>query len=69
MTIQITGDAKEIADLILTIHEQRRKLVWCYEKAPEETHTLTVDEMPKSDCGYMSKEKLLELLRKENEAK
>ncbi len=65
MTIQITGDAKEIADLILTIQEQRRKLVWRYEKAPEGTHTLTVDEMARPDCSYLSKERLHEVLREE----
>lgn len=69
MTIQITGDAKEIDDIILTIQEQRRKPVWRYEKAPEETpeetHTLTVDEMARPDCSYLSKERLHEVLREE----
>ena len=65
MTIQITGDAKEIADLILTMQERRRKLIWCYDKAPEKTHTLTVDEMARPDCSYLSKERLHEVLREE----
>lgn len=67
MTIQITGDAKEIVDLILAIQERRGRLIWRHGKAPEKTHTLTVDEMPGPDYSYLTKERLHEVLREDKE--
>ena len=53
MTIQITGDAKEIAALVLAIQERRGELLFRHEQAPKETHTLTVDEMGKPNFGML----------------
>ena len=53
MEITICGDAKEIAALVLALQERQGKLIWCHEKAPEKTHTLTVDEMPGPDFGML----------------
>ena len=69
MTIQITGDAKEIAALVLAIQERRGELIFRHEQASEETHTLTVDEMARPSCSYLSEEMLHKVLREENEAK
>lgn len=65
MTIQITGDAKEIAALVLAIQERRGELLFRHEQAPEETHTLTVDEMPGPDFSFLRPEDLPRVLATE----
>ena len=65
MTIQITGDAKEIAALVLAIQELQGKLIWRHEQVPEETHTLTVDEMPGPDFSFLRTEDLPRVLATE----
>lgn len=66
MTIQITGDAKEIAALVLAIQERRGKLIFRHEQAPEKTHTLTVAEMARPDFGYLRPEDLPQVLATES---
>lgn len=65
MTIKITGDAKEIAALVLAIQERQGKLIWHNEKVPEKTHTLTVDEMPGPDFSFLRPEDLPRVLATE----
>lgn len=65
MTIQITGDAKEIAALVLAIQERRGELLFRHEQAPEKTHILTVDEMPGPDFSFLRPEDLPRVLATE----
>lgn len=67
MTIQITGDAKEIAALVLAIQERRGELLFRHEQAPEETHTLTVDEMARPNFGFLRPEDLPQVLATESD--
>lgn len=67
MTIQITGDAKEIAALVLAIQERRGKLIFRHEQASEETHTITVDEMGRPDFSFLRPEDLPQVLATESD--
>lgn len=66
MTIKITGNAKEIAALVLAIQERQGKLIWRHEQVPEKTHTLTVAEMARPDFGYLRPEDLTQVLAMES---
>lgn len=65
MKIEIHGEAKEIAALVLALQERQWKPIWCREKAPEKTHILTVDEMPGQDFSFLRPEDLPRVLATE----
>ena len=67
MEISIKGDPKEIAALVLAIQERRGELLFRHEQAPEETHTLTVDEMARPNFVFLRPEDLPQVLVTESD--
>ena len=67
MEVKLTGTAEEIAALVLAIQERRGELLFRHEQAPEETHTLTVDEMARPNFVFLRPEDLPQVLVTESD--